>query len=74
MTIYIPEPLTILIIVLSFLLGFLYRKYSDKQSIADAFDEGFEKGAEATLMTVSRVVGRDVVDELQGQILDRRSM
>lgn len=73
MTIYIPEPLTILLIVLSFLAGFLYKKYNDKEELADAFDEGFEKGAEATISTVSRITGRNIADELYGEILDRRS-
>lgn len=73
MTIYIPEPLTILLVVLSFLAGFLYKKYRDNEDIADAFDEGFEKGAEAAISTVSRVTGRNIADELYGQVLDRRS-
>lgn len=73
MNIYIPEPLTILIAVLSFLLGFLYKKYCNKEDISDAFEEGFEKGADATLMAVSKLTGRDIVDELQGKILGRRS-
>ena len=73
MSIYIPEPLTILLVVLSFLAGFLYKKYRDNEDIADAFDEGFEKGAEAAISTVSRVTGRNIADELYGQVLDRRS-
>jgi len=73
LSIYIPEPLTILLVVLSFLAGFLYKKYRDNEDIADAFDEGFEKGAEAAISTVSRVTGRNIADELYGQVLDRRS-
>ncbi len=73
MTIYIPEPITILLIVLSFLAGFLYKRYRDNEDVADAFDEGFEKGAEAAINTVSRVTGRNIADELYGEVLDRRS-
>ncbi len=73
MTIYIPEPTTILLIVLSFLAGFLYKRYRDNEDVADAFDEGFEKGAEAAINTVSRVTGRNIADELYGEVLDRRS-
>jgi len=73
LTIYIPEPTTILLIVLSFLAGFLYKRYRDNEDVADAFDEGFEKGAEAAINTVSRVTGRNIADELYGEVLDRRS-
>ena len=73
MTIYIPEPITILLIVLSFLAGFLYKRYRDNEDVADSFDEGFEKGAEAAINTVSRVTGRNIADELYGEVLDRRS-
>ena len=73
MTIYIPEPTTILLIVLSFLAGFLYKRYRDNEDVADAFNEGFEKGAEAAINTVSRVTGRNIADELYGEVLDRRS-
>lgn len=73
LTIYIPEPITILLIVLSFLAGFLYKRYRDNEDVADAFDEGFEKGAEAAINTVSRVTGRNIADELYGEVLDRRS-
>ena len=70
MTIYIPEPITILLIVLSFLAGFLYKRYRDNEDVADAFDEGFEKGAEAAINTVSRVTGRNIAYELYGEVLD----
>ena len=43
------------------------------KKMADAFDEGFEKGAEAAINTVSRVTGRNIADELYGEVLDRRS-
>ena len=59
MTIYIPEPLTILLVVLSFLIGFLYRKYNDKQDIAEAYDEGFEKGAYSVIDAVEKHTGKE---------------
>lgn len=60
MNIYIPEPITILITVLSFLAGFLYRQYSDKEDIADAYDEGFEKGARSVVSAVAQITGKDI--------------
>jgi len=68
LTIYIPEPITILLIVLSFLAGFLYKKYRDNEDVADAFDEGFEKGAEAAINTVSRDDPHDDVSHWIGRI------
>jgi hypothetical protein len=60
LNIYIPEPITILITVLSFLAGFLYRQYSDKEDIADAYDEGFEKGARSVVSAVAQITGKDI--------------
>ena len=71
MNIYIPEPITILLIVLSFLAGFLYKKYNDKEDIADAFDEGFEKGTKDVVRALSDITGRDIQIELEREDLDR---
>lgn len=60
MNIYIPEPITILLVVLSFLAGFLYRQYNDKEEIADAYDEGFEKGAKSVVSAVAQLTGKDI--------------
>ena len=60
MNIYIPEPITILLVVLSFLAGFLYRKYNDKEDIVDAYDEGFEKGAKSVVSAVAQITGKDI--------------
>ena len=71
MTIYIPEPITILLIVLSFLAGFLYKKYRDNEDVADAFDEGFEKGTQDVVKALSEITGRDMQIELERGDLDR---
>jgi len=71
LNIYIPEPITILLIVLSFLAGFLYKKYNDKEDIADAFDEGFEKGTKDVVRALSDITGRDIQIELEREDLDR---
>ena len=71
MNIYIPEPITILLAVLSFLAGFLYRKYNDKEDIADAFEEGFEKGSKDVVRLLSEITGRDMQIELERGDLDR---
>lgn len=71
MNIYIPEPITILLAVLSFLAGFLYRKYNDKEDIADAFDEGFEKGTKDVVKALSEITGRDIQIELERGDVDR---
>jgi hypothetical protein len=60
LNIYIPEPVTILLVVLSFLAGFLYRKYNDKEELADAFDEGFEKGAHSVVKAVEQITGKEI--------------
>ena len=60
LNIYIPEPITILLVVLSFLAGFLYRQYTDKEDIADAYDEGFEKGSESVVKALSQLTGKDI--------------
>lgn len=71
LNIYIPEPITILLAVLSFLAGFLYRKYNDKEDIADAFDEGFEKGTKDVVKALSEITGRDIQIELERGDVDR---
>ena len=71
MNIYIPEPITILLAVLSFLAGFIYRKYNDKEDIADAFDEGFEKGTQDVVKALSELTGRDIQIELERGDVDR---
>ena len=71
MNIYIPEPITILIVVLSFLAGFLYRKYNDKEDIAEAYDEGFEKGSESVVKALSEVMGKDIQIEWDKDYMDR---
>ena len=71
LNIYIPEPITILLAVLSFLAGFLYRKYNDKEDIADAFDEGFEKGTQDVVKALSELTGRDIQIELERGDVDR---
>ena len=71
LNIYIPEPITILLAVLSFLAGFLYRKYNDKEDIADAFDEGFEKGTKDVVKALSEITGRDMQIELERGDVDR---
>ena len=71
LNIYIPEPITILLAVLSFLAGFLYRKYNDKEDIADAFDEGFEKGSKDVVKALSELTGRDMHIEMEREDMDR---
>ena len=68
---YLPEPTTILVGVLAFVLGFLYRKHSDKEEIADAFDEGFEKGTKDVVKALSNITGRDIRIELEREDMDR---
>ena len=60
MNIYIPEPDIILVVLLSFLAGFLYRRYYDNETISDAFEEGFEKGAHSVVAAVSQLIGKDI--------------
>jgi len=60
LNIFIPEPVTILIGLLSFLAGFLYRQYNDKEDIADAYEEGFEKGSESVVKALSQLTGKDI--------------
>ncbi len=72
MTLFIPEPITILVAVLSFVAGFLYRKYRDNEDIADAFDEGFEKGVDSAVQGIAKLNGESyVVDMRKGKDLDR---
>ena len=71
LNIYIPEPITILIVVLSFLAGFLYRQYNDKEDIAEAYDEGFEKGSESVVKALSEVMGKDIQIEWDKDYMDR---
>lgn len=60
LNIYFLEPVTLLIVVLSFLAGFLYRQYNDKEQIADAYEEGFEKGSESVVKALSQLTGKDI--------------
>ena len=71
MNIYIPEPTTILLVVLSFLAGFLYRKYNDKEDLADAFDEGFEKGAHSVVEAVEQITGKEIQLDFGKDRMDR---
>lgn len=71
MNIYIPEPITILLVVLSFLAGFLYRQYTDKEDIADAYDEGFEKGSRSVVKAFSQLTGKDIEIEFDKDYMDR---
>ena len=71
LNIYLPEPITILVGVLAFILGFLYRKHSDKEEIADAFDEGFEKGTQNVVKSLSQLTGRDIQIEMERENMDR---
>lgn len=71
LNIYIPEPITILIVVLSFLAGFLYRQYTDKEDIADAYDEGFEKGSRSVVKAFSQLTGKDIEIEFDKDYMDR---
>jgi hypothetical protein len=71
LNIYIPEPVTILLVVLSFLAGFLYRQYNDKEEIADAYDEGFEKGSESVVKALSQITGKDIQIEWDKDYMDR---
>ena len=71
LNIYIPEPITILLVVLSFLAGFLYRQYNDKEDIAEAYDEGFEKGSESVVKALSEVMGKDIQIEWDKDYMDR---
>ena len=71
MNIYIPEPITILVVVLSFLAGFLYRQYNDKEDIADAYDEGFEKGSKEVVKALSQLTGKDIEIEFDKDYMDR---
>lgn len=47
----------ILLMLLSFLAGFLYRKVSDAEDIADAYEEGFNKGADVLAQELSKELG-----------------
>lgn len=58
MNIYIPEPVVILVGVLAFGLGFLYRKYHDYEEISDSYQEGFEKGASSVVKAISQMTGQ----------------
>ena len=60
LNIYIPEPDIILLVLLSFLAGFLYRRYYDNETISEAYDEGFEKGAYSVVDAVSELIGKDI--------------
>jgi len=71
LNIYIPEPVTILLAVLSFLAGFLYRQYNDKEQIADAYDEGFEKGSESVVKALSQITGKDIQIDWDKDYMDR---
>ena len=71
MNIFIPEPVTILLVVLSFLAGFLYRQYNDKEQIADAYDEGFEKGSESVVKALSQITGKDIQIDWDKDYMDR---
>jgi hypothetical protein len=71
LNIYIPEPITILLVVLSFLAGFLYRQYNDKEQIADAYDEGFEKGSESVVKALSQLTGKDIEIDWDKDYMDR---
>ena len=56
---------------MAFILGFLYRKHSDKEEIADAFDEGFEKGTQNVVKSLSQLTGRDIQIEMERENMDR---
>jgi len=71
LNIYIPEPVTILLVVLSFLAGFLYRKYNDKEELADAFDEGFEKGGHSVVEAVEQITGKEIELDFGRDRMDR---
>jgi len=71
LNIYIPEPITILLVVLSFLAGFLYRQYADKEDIAEAYDEGFEKGSKEVVKAFSQLTGKDIEIEFDKDYMDR---
>jgi hypothetical protein len=71
LNIYVPEPITILLVVLSFLAGFLYRQYADKEDIADAYDEGFEKGSKEVVKAFSQLTGKDIEIEFDKDYMDR---
>jgi len=58
LTIEIPDPVVILIGVLSFLAGFLYRQYRDSEDIVDAYTQGFHKGAEVATSAISQITGQ----------------
>ena len=47
----------ILLVVLSFLAGFLYRRVADAEDIAEAYDEGFNKGAAFLAEELSKELG-----------------
>lgn len=71
LNIYVPEPVTLLLVVLSFLAGFLYRQYNDKEQIADAYDEGFEKGSESVVKALSQLTGKDIEIDWDKDYMDR---
>ena len=71
LNIYFLEPITILIVVLSFLAGFLYRQYNDKEDIADAYDEGFDKGSRSVVKAISELTGKDIEIEFDKDYMDR---
>ena len=60
LNIYIPEPIVVLTAVLCFLLGFLYRRYRDHEDIAEAYNEGFEKGANSVVAAVAQLTGQNI--------------
>jgi len=71
LNIYFLEPITILIVVLSFLACFLYRQYNDKEDIADAYDEGFDKGSRSVVKAISELTGKDIEIEFDKDYMDR---
>lgn len=71
MSIYLPEPTTILVAVLSFLIGFLYRKYNDNESIKDSFDEGFKKGEQNVIKSLAQLTRGEQEIELFRSKVDR---
>ena len=71
LSIYLPEPTTILVAVLSFLIGFLYRKYNDNESIKDSFDEGFNKGEQNVIKSLAQLTRGEQEIELFRSKVDR---
>lgn len=61
---YLPSVQSLLVAVLSFVAGFLYRRVADAEQVSDAFDEGYEKGAMVVAKALSDELGININIEI----------